>query len=1269
LPSPSAMDGDFSDQKKAHRKSRAKPKLDKKNRPQKLSKDPEDARKRNPKAFALQNVVKTERRTRRKQDITEKRKHVPTVDRTPVEPPPIVVGIVGPPKVGKSTLMRCLIRNFTKQNLTNVQGPVTIISGKKRRITFIECSNDVNAMIDVAKIVDLVLLLVDASFGFEMEVFEFLNICQVHGFPRIMGVLTHLDSFKNNKVLQKTKKVMKHRFWTEVYQGAKLFYLSGMVHGDYQKTEVHNLGRFISVMKFRPLVWRESHPYMIADRIEDLTSPEDVRVNPKCDRNVSLYGYLRGANIRNHARVHLVGTGDFVLSNVDLLPDPCPFPETMAKKRTLVEKEKTIYAPMSGVGGIVYDKDAVYIDLGGSHSHQNRPEQQLMEDAKPSNELVANMIDNEMAVDEKIEESEMQLFSQSAPIKSSEIPAAGKMREETVVDDVTGRKRRKVVFDDDDDDDAEDSDDDDVNVEAEQSDDEEKEDSEPKPKKAKKKSKTEDKEKALLREMGEDVSESEEDDDDEEEEDEGDDDDEEEADEKESADESSDDEESVEQDENVSEKKKERLKIKQKLSDTLATLNKFSKPVIGQGQDSGNESDAGGEEKEVEEDLSGSDQDSGSDDDEDNAMDLPDVSWKAGLAQKAAEAYYKRQSSTTSLRKLVYGVGTNEGLGIKGEGEGGDSDQEEVGGMFKVMAKNELRKTEQASAMDQLDSTRFQHPNLQNWDEDEVKDCIKDCFVTGKWKESEDAEELLKLDDDDDDDVFGDFEDLETGQVHKAQDNGQEGEEEEEEEDKPRVIEDEKELKKRKLEKKRKLKAQFDAEYDEQEGGGKTHYDELKKEVDAQTMVNRSEFENLDDAVRIQYEGFRPGMYVRMEIKNVPCELVTNFDPTYPLILGGLQSNEDQIGYVQLRLKKHRWYPRILKNRDPLVVSVGWRRFQTIPVLSIQDHNMRHRMIKYTPQHQHCDAHIWGPITPQGTGFLAVQSVSDAVKQANFRIAATGVVLEMDKSTQIVKKLKLTGEPYKIFKKTAFVKGMFNTSLEVAKFEGAAIRTVSGIRGQIKKCLSSPEGAFRATFEDKILMSDIVLVKTWFTVEIPRFYAPVTNLLLHPDEKTKWKGMRTVGQIKREAGIKAEVKNEDQLYTEIKRETKVFKDLKIPAKLQKDLPYHLKPKMAAAAARSSATSGRVAVVLEPAEKKVLNQMKVLQTVFAHKQEKEEADKNKRMEALIKKKTAQEERKFKKQKEARKQVARAISKAEAKQHKMGGSGSGGGGGGRKRKRNE
>lgn len=32
-------------------------------------------------------------------DVSEKKKHVPVIDRTPVEPPPIIVAIVGPTKV------------------------------------------------------------------------------------------------------------------------------------------------------------------------------------------------------------------------------------------------------------------------------------------------------------------------------------------------------------------------------------------------------------------------------------------------------------------------------------------------------------------------------------------------------------------------------------------------------------------------------------------------------------------------------------------------------------------------------------------------------------------------------------------------------------------------------------------------------------------------------------------------------------------------------------------------------------------------------------------------------------------------------------------------------------------------------------------------------------------------------------------------------------------------------------------------------------------
>lgn len=40
--------------------------------------------------------------------------------------------MVGPPKVGKSTVIKCLIKNFTRQKLVEIRGPVTIVSGENK---------------------------------------------------------------------------------------------------------------------------------------------------------------------------------------------------------------------------------------------------------------------------------------------------------------------------------------------------------------------------------------------------------------------------------------------------------------------------------------------------------------------------------------------------------------------------------------------------------------------------------------------------------------------------------------------------------------------------------------------------------------------------------------------------------------------------------------------------------------------------------------------------------------------------------------------------------------------------------------------------------------------------------------------------------------------------------------------------------------------------------------------------------------------------------
>lgn len=62
-----------------------------------------------------------------------------------------------------------------------------------------------------------------------------------------------------------------------------------------------------------------------------------------------------------------------------------------------------------------------------------------------------------------------------------------------------------------------------------------------------------------------------------------------------------------------------------------------------------------------------------------------------------------------------------------------------------------------------------------------------------------------------------------------------------------------------------------------------------------------------------------------------------------------------------------------------------------------------------------------------------------------------------------------------------------------------------------------------------MILADIVFLKAWVKVEIPKFIMPVTSLLLSHESKQAWMGMRTIGQLRHERGLPVPHKS-DSLY-------------------------------------------------------------------------------------------------------------------------------------------
>lgn len=420
------------------------------------------------------------------------------------------------------------------------------------------------------------------------------------------------------------------------------------------------------------------------------------------------------------------------------------------------------------------------------------------------------------------------------------------------------------------------------------------------------------------------------------------------------------------------------------------------------------------------------DEDQGSDfdDDEDDEED-PELKWKDNMMERASKLHGRRKPfRAVDLARYMYDESLAPTEAIKKWA--GQDEEEDIEEDIEEDDETFFRRTGKENSEDNWEDRmipKFDYEQLEaKWSDKDAVEALRNKFATANLLDEADGEggdgsDFEGLDDEDEDDEGdGAFEDLEAEETNGGDEDGEE--EEDEEEPPAESLEAEREKNARRKEE---LKLRFEEEDREgfkndkaiarREGGNDEEfgeddwYDAQKAMIQKQLDINKAEFENLDESQRIAVEGYKAGKYARMVIEGVPAEFVKNFRPRIPIVVGGLSATEDRFGFVQVRIKKHRWHKKILKTGDPLIFSLGWRRFQSLPIYSISDSRTRNRMLKYTPEHMHCFGTFYGPLCAPNTGFTCFQSFSSA--NPGFRIAATGTVLSVDESTEIVKKLKL----------------------------------------------------------------------------------------------------------------------------------------------------------------------------------------------------------------------------------------------------------------------
>ena len=197
---------------------------------------------------------------------------------------------------------------------TNTPNTALIVSVPKykSRLALYATSRNLMALLDIVKVADIVLFVMDHAEVIDNYGAALLSALMSQGLPTVMGAILGLNKISNAKQRSEARKSA-----TKVFQ--QKFTTEPRILPIEEQSDVANLVRYLSVSHVRSF-WRNQRSYMLPIGVHYTPNPEGSE-NPDFG-TLHLTGHIRGENFDPNNLVHLTGIGDFQVLGVESSQDP-----------------------------------------------------------------------------------------------------------------------------------------------------------------------------------------------------------------------------------------------------------------------------------------------------------------------------------------------------------------------------------------------------------------------------------------------------------------------------------------------------------------------------------------------------------------------------------------------------------------------------------------------------------------------------------------------------------------------------------------------------------------------------------------------------------------------------------------------------------------------------------------------------------------------------------------------------------------------------------